>query len=121
MRVHELRGTQRLTSAPMTERPNISGDGRKLGRRQLGSAHWRHGSPVLARLRYANGGGVSDPSQDAIAPQPSAAGEDGPPGRALAIRRVAARAGRTRDFAVVDALAEGNLVGCFARWSPQHR
>src|ERR1700737_2080027 len=120
MRAHELRGTPRLTSAPMTERPNISGEGRKLGRRQLGSAHWRHGSPVLARLRYANGDGVRDRSQATIAPQPFAAGEVGPLRRALAVRSVAARTGRTRDFAVVDALAEGNLVGCCARWSWQH-
>src|ERR1700730_9442231 len=117
MRVHELRGTQRSTSAPMTERPNISGEGRKLGRRQLGSAHWRHGSPVLARPRYANENGVSDRSQAAIAPHEWAAGEVGPRRRALPVRSVAARTGRTRDVAVVDALAEGNLVGCCARWS----
>ena len=118
-RAQELARMRRSTSAPMTERPRIHGQGRHLGRGQLGPAHWRHGSPILAWLRYAKGDRVRDRSQAAIAPQPFATGEVGALRRALAVGSMAASTRRTCDLALVDALAEGNLLLCRSRWSGQ--
>src|SRR5262249_7132077 len=91
------------TSAAMTQRPDVGGNGRKLGRGQLGAAHRRHWRAILLWLRDADGDGVRDRSETAIARYPLAAGEVGPERRALGVRSVAACARRARNLALVDA------------------
>ena len=68
----------------MTQRPNVGGDGRKLGGGRLRTAHGWHRGPVFPRVWYADGDGVRDGSETAVAPEPLPAGEVGPQRRALA-------------------------------------
>src|SRR5262249_39752173 len=75
-------------------------------------AHGRHWRAILLWLRDADGDGVRDRSETAIAPYPLAAGEVGPERRALGVRSVAACARRARNLALVDAPAERDLFGC---------
>src|SRR5205809_2702950 len=107
-------------SAPMTQRPHIGGDGGKLGGGELRPAHGRHWSAVLLRLRDADGDGVRDRSETAIAPYPLTAGEVGPQRRALGVRSVTAGTRRARDLALVDAPPERDFRGCCS-WRRRQR
>jgi len=90
----------------VAQAPDIGRDRRDLIGRELCSTHGRHGRAILFGFRHAGSYGFGDSTEAAIAPQPLSVCEIGAEGRACAGRAMAARAGRSADLTVVDAVTQ---------------
>ena len=90
----------------MAQAPNIGRDRRDLIGVEICSTHGWHGGPILFGFRHAGSYRFGNRTVAAIAPQPLGVREIGAEGRACAGGAMAARAGRSADLTVVDAIAQ---------------